>query len=199
MTGLNLRKTPVLRQGQTGIKGAMEILQEVQEDVERMGLPEYPKPQGSPPPLGNLNPEELTNRDLEIYYTSYVSYAMYIAPKLAVAESSYKISSSNLSHIKANIEAQLYAASVPKSEVKTQVLNSPIWQEQELEHLKLFATKTILEAHYKAYSKQAQALSRIVELRKLEFEAEQRSNGIGGFKRSTARPMGSFARPTRPR
>lgn len=199
--GLDLRSTPVMTKGAAAsIKGAMDILADVQRSVRNMGLPEYPKPEGTAPPLGNLDSAALSNRELERYYTSYVAYAAYIGPKVAEAEAAYRISGSNLKQIAANLETQMYASKVPKAEVKAKVLNNPVWIEQELEHLKLFATKTILESHMSSYSNQAKALSRCIELRKMEFESENRANGIGAYKgpaRQQGRP-GSFARPTRP-
>jgi len=199
MSSLDLRKTTVIgKKAAAGVKRAFDILEEVQQDARDMGLEDYPKPAGTPPPLSNLDPENLQNRDLEVYYTAYVAYAQYIGPKVAAAEAAYKISTSNLARIAANLEAEMHKDEVPKAEIKARVKTHPHWEEQELEHLKLFATKTILEAHYKAYSNQAKALSRIIELRKLEFESQVRGDSIGRARPGQARrtlPRQNFQRP----
>jgi hypothetical protein len=147
-----------------------------------MGLPEYPKPKTAPEPLCDIDVGALTNRELETQMANYVAYAMYIAPKLAEAEAAYKISTANMKAVAASLKVSLYKDRVPKSEIDARVLVAPEYIEQELEHLKLYATKEILEAHYKAYSKQAGALSRFVELRKLEYEQEVRQHSVSTFK-----------------
>lgn len=184
MSGLNLKGTPISsRNTQERTKRALDILEEIQQQVKKMGLPEYPKPTTQPTPLSDLDVGALSNRELETQMASYVAYAMFLAPKLAEAEAAYKISTANMKAVAASLKVSLFKDEVPKSEIDARVSVAPEYIEQELEHLKLFATKQILEAHYKAYSKQAGALSRIVELRKLEYEQETRQHNVGSFKR----------------
>jgi hypothetical protein len=58
--------------------------------------------------------------------------------------------------------------------------------------------KEILEAHYKVYSKQAEALSRIIALRELEFNQSLRDHNIQNRRKDQVRrqPLGisSFTR-----
>lgn len=176
---LNLKGTPVASKGaQARTKRALDLLAEIQELVKRMGLPEMPKPEHRPMPLADLDTGALSNREVETQMTMYVAYAQYIGPKLAEAEAAYKISSANLKTIAASLKVDMYKDKIPKTEVDARVANSPQYAEQELEHLKMYAVKEVLKAYYKSFSRQAQALSRIVEMRKLEFEQEQRHNSV---------------------
>lgn len=194
MPPLNLRKRPVVSQHEINRgKAAFDILEEVQQRVRDMGIPEYPQPKNTPTPLGNLEVGKLSNRDIETYYTQYVAYAQYLAPKLAEVESAYKISESNMKHVVATLKVELVKDQVPKAEHDALVKENEIYLQQEIEHLKLFATKEILSAYHSGYVNQAKAMSRVVELRKLEQEQEARGNNM---KKAPARsaPQG-FLRP----
>lgn len=194
--GLNLRGTPLASQhAHERTKRAFDILQEIQEEAARMGLPPYPKPSSAPKALSDIDVGELSNRELETQMAKYVGYASYLMPKLAEAEAAYKIATANLKSIKASLKVSLFKDGIPKNEIEARVIESPEYAEQDLELLKLFATKEILDAHYKAYSKQAQALSRFVELRKLEFEQSLREHNVGNIKKRQASGIpGGFRR-----
>lgn len=196
MSSLDLRRTAVLAKGAAkSYQKAFDILEEVQQQVRAMGIPDYPQPEGQPPPLGSLDPEKLTNQDLEVYYVAYVGYAQYIGPKVAAAEAAYKISTSNLKRVEADIENKLRVEGCPKAELKPRIREHVLWLEQEFEHVKLYCTKTILAAHYRSYSNQAKALSRVIELRKMELEGQQRGNNLN--RRPVTPRVGAFVRPPR--
>lgn len=161
---------------------ALDILEEVQAMAGKMGLHAFPRPSTAPASLAELDPGSLSNRDLESAMTAYVAYASYIEPKLAEAESAYKISTANLKSVASSLKLSLFADGTRTAEVDARVNTSPEYIEYELEHLKLYATKEILAAHHHAYSKQAGALSRIIELRKLEFEQQHRLNNVGNHR-----------------
>ncbi len=195
MPSLDLKGVPVATNAsKQRSQRALDILEEIQREVREMGLPEYPRPSTSPTPLSEVDVSALSNRELETHLTSYIAYAAYLEPKLAEAEMAYKISAHDMKGIKANLKVSLFKDGVPKSEIDARVQDSPEYIEKELEHLKLFAIKTILEAHHRGYRSQAQGLSRIVELRKLEYEQEQRANHVGNYK--PGRP-GGLGRPAR--
>lgn len=196
MTGLKLRGIPVESQRtKLRTQKALDILEEMQHRAGQLGLPEYPKPTNTPDPLSDVDIEALANRELEQLMATYTAWATYIMPKLAETEAAYKISASNLKAVAADLKVHLFKDGVPKSEVGARVLDSPVYMEYELEHLKLFATKEILEAHYNAYSKQAAVLSRIVELRKLEYEQTLRQQSIGNYRpKAHTSIQGSFRR-----
>jgi hypothetical protein len=114
--------------------------------------------------------------------SQYIAYSNYLAPKVATAASALRISAANLKLVLANQKVSLMKTYVPKAELSDRAKDSPEYQEYELEHLKLWAMHEILEAHYKAYGKQYEALSRSVELRKMEFESSLRQSGVDSFK-----------------
>lgn len=182
--GLDLRGTPVAsKSAKETAQKAFDVLAEIQEQVAMMGLPDYPKPTNAPRPLSDIDVGSLSNRELETQMTSYVAYAMYVMPKVAEAEASYKIAVANLKKITANLKVGLFKDKTSKAEIDARVTDSPEYQEYELETLKLFAIKEILDSHYKAYSKQASALSRVIELRKLEYEQAVREASVGKYRR----------------
>lgn len=195
MKGLNLKKAAVVpRETQEQIgQNAFDILEEVQIRMRKLGIPDVPKPDDMPPSLGNVDVGSVPNREIESLYTKYLAYASYLAPRVAEIVSSYKISTANLKRVAADIKLQLVRDSMPREELSAAILGHPVYIEQELEHLKLFAMKEIIGSYYKSYSKQASALSRIIEIRKLEQEQEQRGHRIGTTRRPGV-PSRGFSR-----
>jgi hypothetical protein len=201
VSGLKLKDKAIVPQtkGQESLVGftAQEIMDEVSARTHELGLPAYPRPTNTPVPLTDVDVETLTNHQLGALYTQYTAFAQFVNGQLAEAEAGYKIASSRLKMLDARLRAELFAQNVPKTEVPVRVKENGALQDAEFELVKLFAMKTILEAHYKAYDKQASALSRIITLRELEFEKEMRDNGIHGRKpraRTAQRPGRDFAR-----
>lgn len=183
MPSLDLKGVPIASESSVQrSQRALDILEEIQAQVRAMGLPDYPKPETSPVPLSEIDPSDLSNRDLEKHLTTYIAYAAYLEPKVAEAEFAYKASAHNLKAIKASLKVSLYKDNVPKSEIEARVTDSPEYCAQELEHLKLYAIKQILEAHHSGYSRQAAGLSRLVEMRKLEYEQESRGQHVQNYK-----------------
>lgn len=165
------------------IKAAFDILKEVQAQAEELGLPQYPKPTTSPEPLADKDIEGMPNAALGQLYVRYMAYAQYVSGQLVLAEVGYKIAVSALKMLDAKLRTKLFSQEVPKAEVASRVKENPLYTEGEMEVLRLYATKEILGAHYKAYDKQASSLSRIISLRELEFEKEMVANGkVGGRK-----------------
>lgn len=198
MSGLRLKDKAIVPQ--TGhdddLVGftADDIMDEVAVKIDQLGLPAYPKPSTTPHPLTDVDIESLTNHQLGALYTQYTAFAQFVNGQLAQTEAGYKIAQSRLKMLDAKIRAELYAAKVPKAEVPAKVKENGAFETAEFELVKLFAMKTILEAHYRAYDKQAAALSRIITLRELEFEKEMRDNGIHGRKKPQQRPQRDFSR-----
>lgn len=178
MAGLRLGGVPIAKTTGTHVHKALAILEELKELSRQMGLPEYPRPQNVPTPLADIDIGSLSNRDLETHMAAYTAWATFLLGKVAEAEATYKTSVATLKQLKAELKVQLFKDEVPKSEIDARVEMAPKYMEYELEHLKIFATREILDAHYKAYAKQAQVLSRFVELRKLEFEMELRHHNV---------------------
>ena len=172
------------------IKGAFEILDEVRQRAEELGLPKYPKPTTAPEPLADKDIEGMPNNTLGQLYVRYVAYAQYVSGQLAEAEVGYKIAVSALKMLDAKLRTKLFAQEVSKAEVASRVKENPLYLEGELEVLRLYATKEILKAHHRAYDKQAGSLSRIITLRELDFERELAANGMDsrGRRRKPAVP-----------
>lgn len=181
--GLNLGGTPVTSNNtKERIQRGLEILEDIQEQMAGMGLTEYPKPKTTPEPLGDLDLSAMENRELEGLMAKYTGYAAYVGTKLAEAEVAYKVSTAAMKAVSASLKVSLYKDGSPKTEIDAKIQVAPEYIEYELEHLKLYATKEILDAHYKAYSRSAQAVSRTIEVRKLEYEQDARQHSVGGFK-----------------
>lgn len=196
MPKLDLSNTAILTaEEKAQFKTAQTIINEVKEQAEELGLQKYPKPSSSPPSLADLDIESVPNSRLGQLYSQYTAHAQWVFGEATEAEIAYKTGVASLKLLESKIKSKLFAQDIPKAEVPTHMREDPIRVEYELEVLKLFAMKEILGAHYKAYSKQADALSRIIELRKLEFEQQMRDQGIGSHRRGAAqRPTRDFSR-----
>ncbi len=187
--GLDLKGVPVApRRTKERSRKALELLEDIQQRVTAMGLAPYPRPTNAPEALGDLDIESLSNRELEKQFAHYVAYGAYVATKLAEAEIALKIAAKHIEALTASLKVTLFKDEVAKSEIMARVKDSPEYEEADLEHLKCFAIKEILESHHRAYRTQAQALSRVIELRKLEFEQELRGQSIAGFKAPRPNP-----------
>ncbi len=182
MAGLKLNKVPIAKNTEENQRRALAILADLKELTRSMGLPDYPRPANVPVPLADIDIGSLDNRDLETHMAQYTAWATFLLGKVAEAVSAHKTSGAMLKQLKAELKVELLKTDTPKSEIDALVEVSPKYQEYELEHLKLYATREILTAHYKAYSKQAQVLSRFVELRKLEFEQEHRAAAVANHR-----------------
>lgn len=165
------------------------VLNDVNAQMKAMGLPDYPKPVGSPQTLSDIDVESLSNPDLGTLYTQYTAFAQYVYGQWAQAEASYKLASTNMKRLEARIKSSLLAKGMAASKVPSAVKENGVWLEAEFETVRLYVIKTILEAHYKAYDKQASALSRIIALRELEFEKAMRENGITNRRKKHLRPQ----------
>lgn len=195
MPKLDLSKTPVLSpEERAQFKNAQDMIDEVKSRAEEMGLHKYPKPSAQPPSLADMDIAELPNSQLGQLYSQYTAHAQWVFQEYTEAEIAYKNGVASLKLLDAKLKAKLYAMDVVKAEVPALMREDPVRVEYEMEVLKLYAMKEILGAHYKAYSKQADALSRIVEIRKLEFEQTIRASGIAGHRKQHVRPQGDFGR-----
>jgi hypothetical protein len=170
-------------------KSAFEIIDETKAKMADLGLEDYPQPSSRPIPLAEIESIDLlTNAELGALYVQYVAYSQFVSARLAEMVATYKIAINNVKHVTAELTASLYAKEVPKAEVPTRVKESVVYQEADAELVRIFAMKTLLEAHYKAYEKQASALSRLISLRELEFQQTLRQGGIRKPARSKFSP-----------
>lgn len=197
MPRIDLGKTAVLSsEEQEQFKTAQEIIDEIEDQVASKGLAKYPRPAGEPADLTQLDITTMSNNELGQHFIRYTAFAQYVFGDLANIQASYRIGIASLKLIEANLKSKLFAREVAKAEIPAMVREDPIRVEYELEVLRLFAMKEILEARYKAYQRSADALSRIIEIRKLDFDQSMRDSSIGGHrKRPAQRPSaGDFSR-----
>lgn len=196
MPKLDLSKTAVLTQEERSqFKNAQDMIDEVKSKAEEMGLHKYPKPSSQPVSLADMDISELPNAQLGQLYSQYTAHAQWVFQEYTEAEIAYKNGVASLKLLDAKLKAKMFAMGIVKAEVPALMREDPVRVEYEMEVLKLYAMKEILGAHYKAYSKQADALSRIVEIRKLEFEQTIRASGIAGHRKGQPpRPQRDFSR-----
>lgn len=180
MPKLDLTKAPITdKDAEARHQSAFDMIEEVKAKMLDMGLGEYPKPKSAPIQLSEITHiDALTNAQLGALYVQYVAYSQFIGARLADAEAGYKIAVNRVKHISAELTSTLYAKKVPKAEVPVLIQEDPFFQQFDAELVRFFAMKTLLEAHYRAYEKQAAALSRLVSLRELEFQQSLRQEGI---------------------
>ncbi len=191
MPGLNLKGKAVLPSDDDVRikKTANSIIDDVDNQVRELGLPDYPHPSGVPKSLVGLDVSNMHNNDLGQLYVEYTAFAQYVLGQLARIKAAYNISLSNLKHIDAKLRIEMVKDDVSKAEIPSRIKDHPLYTEFNIEVMKLYAMKSLLEAHYKAYTKQAAALSRIVSLRVMEFDQSERERGILGMKKGKpARP-----------
>jgi hypothetical protein len=195
MPKLDLSKTAVLSpEEREQFKSAQQILDDVKADAEKLGLVKYPKPSTAPESLADIDIAEMPNNQLGQLYTRYTAHAQWVFGELAQAEIAYKLGVASLKLVDAKLKSKLFSQEVAKAEVPARVREDPTRVEYEIEVLKLFAMKEILGAHYKAYSKQAEALSRIIALRELDFDMQTREMGIQGRRKGPAHRPHDFRR-----
>jgi len=185
---INLNNVPLLDEEELGqFKKADELLEEVEAQAAKLGLLPYPKPTNVPENLADMDISELPNNQLGNLYSQYTAHAQYVNSELVKTEIAYRTATANLKQLDAKLKLKLYARDVPKAEIPAMVREDPIRISYEMEVLKLFAMKQILEAHYKVYSRQAEALSRIIALRELEFNLSIRDSSIQNRRKDQVR------------
>lgn len=169
----------------------MSLLEDAEEALRELGIPEMPKPKNQPPPLADLDITLLTNLELAGLHSQYVSYAVYMGEELAKIEAQEDNAKRILKDHAAMLKDQFLAAGKKGPEIQAAVLENEDYKALDLEHQKLFFMKSILKRRYSGFVKQAATLSRNIELRKLDFEQTLRTSNIG--KRAAPRGFGAPA------
>lgn len=184
MSGLRVQKAAVISEDvKAEAEAAYEIVESVQDELRSRGIPDYPQPTAVPPALSEIDLENLSNNALGALHVKYTGYAVFFNTELAKVKAREKVAKRNFQHITAQIKSQLIGRSVAKDEVASAVRTHPQYEKYETELLSLSIQKLIIESVYNAYRLQAQALSRNVELRKLEMEQQKRANSITSYRR----------------
>ena len=171
------------------------LLREVEVALEERGIPEPPKPSKHPDSLADLDITILTNNEVASLHTQYVAYSAYIGDQLAKIEGLEEMAKKLLKDTLAELKDALFAKSVKGAEATASAMKDQLYRDLDMEHAKLFFMKAIMKRRYAGYVKQAAALSRTVELRKLDFEQGRRDTNIGA---GAKRPPGFGSPPKGP-
>lgn len=167
------------------------LMDEVEAALREMDIPEMPRPKNQPTPLADIDITLLTNLELSSLHAQYVSYAVYMGEQLAKVEALEDHAKRMVKEHAAVLKDQFTAAGKKGPEIMAAVLADEDYKALDLEHQKLFFMHSILKRRYSGFVKQASVISRSIELRKLEFEQQLRSNNVG--KRPAPRGFGSNA------
>jgi hypothetical protein len=184
MSGLDLNKTAVVTDDvEDAAAQAFVRIDEIKAHIQDVvGLKAYPKPDEHPPGLVDIDINSMTNPELGTVYAKYVAFQAYLSTEVAEAEIRKDAASRNLKQVDAEIRNQLHAKGTKDSQIVSLSRTHPLYREYDVEYAKCRYIYVILAAYYKAYEKQAAALSRVVELRKLEFEQNMRESSVGGHR-----------------
>jgi hypothetical protein len=156
-----------------------QLLHGVEAELVRRGIPHPPRPEGHPAPLADLDITLKTNGELASLYTQYVAYGAYIGDELAKIEGLEAHAKKMLKETLANLKDAQFVKGVKGPEATARALKDPIYNSLDMAHLRLFFMKAILTRRYQGYTAQAAALSRTIELRKLDFEQSRRDGNLG--------------------
>jgi len=178
---LKTKGAGVINEAQTNanteaLYGLTESIQE--KLVHEFGIEEYPRPSGAPEPLSEVDVGAMANIALGNLYSQYVAYSVYLNNKLTDIRCLSKTAKIVLKNVSADIKLQLLSEGVPKDQVSAQVRAHPKFNELEIESLKFEIMSEKVETYAKGYRDQAAALSRNIELRKLEFEQQLREGHV---------------------
>lgn len=193
--GLDLtRHAPIEHDELEELKGAFELIDEVEDELTiRTGF--QSRREAPEPPVdlsryvGEGSTSDLSDEELGDLLVAYTGYASFLDGELARAKAAHKAAESNLKKIHAHLAVRLYAKKgITKAEVPTYVRDDKIYQEHEVDQLRAYMMKVALEAAYKAYSKQADAVSRLITLRQEEQSRTRREANLP----YRGRPRNSF-------
>lgn len=164
----------------------------VRQELDARGIPEPVKPSSHPRSLADTDIASLTNSEVASLYSQYVAYAAYIGDELAQIEGLEELAKKILRETLGSIKDSLYASGIKGAAATAAATKDALYQELDMEHAKLFFMKAIMKRRYRGYVSMAAALSRTVELRKLDFEQSRRDGNLGfGPKRATPVTFGS--------
>lgn len=168
------------------------MLDEAKNELARRGIMDMPRPKNHPEPLADMNVNDLTNSQVAGLYTQYVAYASYIGDELAEIECLEEAAKRILRETLGKLKDSHFAKGMKGAEVTAAATSDPFYMELDFEHLRLLFMKNIMKRRYRHYTSQASALSRTVELRKLDFESQRRDSNIGRGRPSAIKTPAGF-------
>lgn len=193
---LDLSRVGVI--SEKGVSAAQQriysMLEEAKAQLAERGILDMPKPKNHPLPLADMNVNDLTNSEVAGLYTQYVAYASYIGDELAEIECLEEAAKRLLRETLGKLKDAQFAKGLKGAEATAAAISDPFYRELDIEHLRLFFMKSIMKRRYRHYTSQASALSRTVELRKLDFESQRRDSNIGRGRPKLPAPTGFGAK-----
>jgi hypothetical protein len=179
--GLNLSRAGIVHEKDLEARRnrTEKLLEEVNNELAHRGIPEVPRPSGHPKALAEVDITTLTNDELTTLYAQYAAYSSYIGDQLAQIEAAEEDAKRNLRETIAEIKDALFAKSMKGPEATAAAMKDPMVEELSLLHMKYFFMKAIMKRRYKSYVTQGAALSRSIELRKLDMEQTRRTGNLG--------------------
>lgn len=174
-----------------------EMLAAVTEELERRGIPEPPRPNSHPKSLADTDITAMTNAEVANLYSQYVAYSSYIGDELAKIEGLEEMAKKLLRDTLAELKDAQFTKGVKGAEATAAATKDGLYRALDMEHMKLFFMKAIMKRRYKGYISNAAALSRTIELRKLDYESIRRDGnvGLGNNKRPAPRGFGPATPP----
>jgi hypothetical protein len=174
---LNLDSTGIVDPSTQGeLKSAFEIIEEIERYLQdEMGVEPAKKPENQPKDLSTIadRADNLSNEELALYLSQYTAWASFYDARLSLITAAHKIAERNRKLAASEISMQLFREKVAKTEVPDRVRVDGMHKQFELEELKLYVMKKLLEARYKAYDKQAATISRLITLRQEDMERQR--------------------------
>lgn len=154
------------------------MLADVKAEIAKRGIHDAPRPANHPRALADMDMNLLTNDELANLYTQYVAYASYIGDELSEVECLELAAKKLLKETLGELKDAEYVKGLKGGEATNAAIKNPLYKELDLEHTTLFFMLSIMKRKYTHYVKQAAALSRNVEVRKLDFENQRRDNNL---------------------
>jgi hypothetical protein len=189
VAGLDLRGTGIVdEKAVESIPTGDEMVENIHQRMRDMGIPEITSPKGDPPPtLAEIDTTSMSMRELERMYAQYVSYAEFINPIVEARSAALRAEKSRLQLVKARVTKILREDGVAKSDIVS--MRDAHEQVEEVAASILFieSERDIIRATAKVYVNEAKALSRIVEMRKIDFEQSNRSGNLSRGTKSSSR------------
>lgn len=173
------------------------LMKSVEAELEARGIPEPPRPKTHPLSLADIDITLLTGNQLANLYTQYVAYAAYIGDEVAKIEGLEESAKKMLREVLAELKDAQFTRGMKGAEATSAATKDPVYKDLDMEHMKLFFMKAIMKRRYKGYVTQAAALSRTIELRKLDFEQTRRDGNLG-FPGKQGAPRGFGSRTSKP-
>lgn len=167
-----------------------KMLAEVEAELEARGIPEPPRPTNHPRSMADTDVTTMTNAEVANLHTQYVAYSSYIGDELAKIEGLEEMAKKLLRDTLAELKDALFAKGTKGAEATAAATRDGLYRALDMEHMKLFFMRAIMSRRYRGYISTAAALSRTVELRKLDYESTRRDTNLGlGHKRPST-PQG---------